>query len=166
MERVQELTCYARMTAERGEQLKDMITALDKASLPSYSAPPQWANVLTKDYGDVFWAFSKNQSVDVDCDGDSETLVRGLRQNSTHESYELVLAIADHHSTARPKITLITFDDKKECNIMPDFAVTSGYGDDGQGKECIDRTKINTQNCGNFILSHDQGSGYKLRFIE
>lgn len=163
LERVQELSCLARMTSDRADHFAALLTTMDDKKVPVFSSPPRWVNVIIDDYKDIFWQFGSEQSLDTDCDGVDEMLVKGVSLDSEGQ-YHAVTAIADHDKTGRPGVTLLRFDDQKNCEILPDVKIIpaplrkpSDTTDANAGK-CTKHVMLQTKNCGDFVLSLDQGS--------
>ena len=160
--RVQELSCMARMTSDRSDHLKALLTPTDDRTVPVFSSPPRWVNVIIDDYKDIFWQFASQQSLDTDCDGVDEMIVKGVRRDNDGH-YHAVTAIADHDKTGRPGVTLLRFDDRKNCEILPDITVTLAppmkpVDTDAPVPQCTKRIMLQTKNCGDFILSLDRES--------
>lgn len=166
LERVQELACLAAMTSSRLRHFESMLDGLDTQTLPAFSAPPRWINVLGHDYRDVFWAIASKQAVDTDCDSIDEIVIRGLRENK-QGGFDTVIALVDSEPTGRPVISLLNFDDTKNCKILPAITVTPipPVKPDGSVdlKQCKQQVGIRTENCGNFVIELDkQSDSYTL----
>lgn len=153
LKHVQGLACLARLTSNRSDHYKAMMTAFDYSQIPEFSYIPRWVNVLSSDHKNVFWQYATNQPLDTDCDGVAENMIQGVRQNE--KGYEMVLAIADSQETGRPKITIINFDDQKDCKITNEYKIIRlpiQKPVDGV-IECIQKIEIETENCGTFLLN-------------
>lgn len=160
LERVQELTCLSNMFAKRNRHFENLLQGFD-VKIPVYSQPPRWANVLTHDYEDIFWSFANNRNADLDCDGNDEIVVRGIRVSPESEP-QMVLAVAESGDTARPGIKLINFDDTQNCHIRPDLLFTPVPVVKPEGDEkavgCRYKVKLSTENCGDFRIMLDKDS--------
>ncbi len=153
MQRVQELDCHARMTTHRNHHLKNVIDSLDEAYIPEYSNPPRWVNVLVRDYPNSFWNFGNAVSIDTDCDGQNESVVRGLDIDQ-----KMNIAIADSEKTGRPNITIINFDDQKNCEILPDITIEKlpePKPEDNMPLSCVQKIIVKTKSCGDFALQYN-----------
>jgi uncharacterized protein YecT (DUF1311 family) len=163
LERVQKISCQARMAADRSKHFKAVLTALDDNDIPTFSSPPRWVNVVLKDYGDIFWSFADRSQIDLDCDGIDEFLINGLRPTESGD-YMKVTAIADSDATGRPVITLLNFDDQKNCDIDPDILIkpipsTKPDEHSNDNLQCQKNITLKTKQCGDFSLSLDLGNG-------
>jgi uncharacterized protein YecT (DUF1311 family) len=149
LERVQSLSCQARLTSNHIEHLKIL---LGNADIPEFSSPPRWVNVLKADYGDIFWRLASTKMIDVDCDGQEEHLVQGLKK--IDGGYEMILSISDSPITGRPIVTIINFEDQKNCQISDTYDIL--HLPEPKPKngvlQCVQQVHINTQNCGQFNL--------------
>ena len=153
LQRVQELDCYARLSKERNSHLMTILDAQDNTIIPEYSNPPRWVNVLVRDYPEKFWGFGSAQAIDTDCDGKNENIVRALTMDG-----KMTLAIADSMATGRPKISIVNFDDKNECQIVSDYKVVKLpeiKPVENMIQSCSQYVEIQTKNCGDFSLSYD-----------
>jgi uncharacterized protein YecT (DUF1311 family) len=159
LERVQELSCQARLTSNHIEHLKILLNDTD---VPEFSSPPRWVNVLQADYGDIFWRLASAKMIDVDCDGQDERLVQGLRKTNGH--YEMVLSIADSEITGRPTMAIIDFDDQKNCQINDNYEIKHFPEPKPENGvlQCVQQVHIGTQHCGQFVLIKN-GETYNLK---
>lgn len=151
--RVQQLDCYALMAQQRNRHLLTIMTSLEPTYIPEYSNPPRWVNVLVRDYPDMYWGFGAAKTLDTDCDGQDENLVQGLSTNNN-----MTLAIADSMETGRPKITILKFDDEKNCEVLNDYAVEflpSPKPEEGDERQCLKNITIKTKACGDYGLRYD-----------
>lgn len=153
LQRVQELDCYARMTANRVKHLQIIGNAMDEANIPEFANPPRWVNVLVRDYPDMFWGFGRAMTMDTDCDGIDENVVRGV-----DASHRMTLAIADSEQTGRPKISVLNFDDQKQCEISQNIMIEKlpePKPEADQKLRCVQRLKIKTKSCGDFWIQYN-----------
>lgn len=161
LERVQELDCRARMTANRVKHFEIIAEAYDETQIPEFANPPRWVNVLVRDYPNIFWGFGSGQSTDTDCDGVNENIVRGIDDN-----HKMILAIADSQQTGRPKITVLNFDDQKNCQIRPEITIEKlpePKPENSSTLKCVQKLKIQTKSCGDFSIQYNNADKtYKI----
>ncbi len=145
----------AVMASQRNMYLHGLLNSLDVAYIPEFSNPPRWVNVLVKNYPDMFWGFGSAQTIDTNCDGHDEVIVRGVdAQNS------MKLAIADNPKTGHPHINVLKFDDAQaKCQILPDVRMTQLPATKPIEKEvqssCLKAVHLQTKTCGELNLSFD-----------
>ncbi len=159
LENVQKLSCQARMTSTHTEHLKALLHDVD---IPEFSSPPRWVNVLRADYTDIFWRLASAKLIDVDCDGHKEHLVQGLKK--TNDQYEMILSISDSKKTGRPVVTIINFDDQKDCQINDNYEIQHLPEPKPKNDvlQCVQQVHINTENCGPFVL-FKKDNEYRLK---
>jgi uncharacterized protein YecT (DUF1311 family) len=164
LQRVQELDCRARMAANRIDNLQVFLDGLDGSSVPEYSNPPRWINVLVNDYPEIYWALGKAEMTEADCDGVHEYIVQGVRDNGNH-----VIAIADSELTGRPDITLLSYNNKNaECGMDVTYMSlalpqTKPMEGDETNAQCDRKIIIETKQCGRYLIEKNEtGSGYNL----
>lgn len=160
--RVQNISCQARMTADRSNHFISILNGFGEGDIPTFSSPPRWVNVMINDYEDVFWTFAKNVMADLDCDGVDEILVRGLKKQDD-ESYKHVTAVIDRHKSGKAQIVLINFNDRKNCEIANDIDVVTLPSPKPEvndtEKTCHQAVTIKTKQCGLYALSLDIENG-------
>lgn len=149
LERVQELSCQARLTSDHIEHLTILLNDVD---VPEFSSPPRWVNVLQADYGDTFWKLASAKAIDVDCDGQDEHLVQGLKKNDG--DYEMILSVSDSPTTGRPAVTIINLDAQQDCQISDTYEIVHLPEPKPKNDvlQCVQQVHIDTQNCDSFIL--------------
>ena len=143
--RIHELSCMARVTEDRADLL--MVAYADgeaEGLRQEYGSFPRWMNVLAKDYPDVFWNYGRRSSFDLDCDGEDEYIMQGIKtvvQKSDKSekdeeedqnlkkgfAKEVVVAIVQNPPTGRPKPKIF------------DFSVTE---DDSSDSVCSDAITV------------------------
>lgn len=135
LKRINELSCMARVTDDRA----DLLTVIygdgtDGVSQREYGSFPRWMNALAKDHSDIYWHYGGRTDSDLNCDGENEYVMRGVRMsalkmdkaktdradgeedagagdqpvNLIYES-NMVLAIAQNPPTGRPTAKIIEF---------------------------------------------------------
>lgn len=80
LKRVNELSCMARLTDDRA----DLLTVIygdgtDSVSQREYGSFPRWMNALAKDHSDIYWHYGGRTNMDLNCDGEDEYVMRGVR---------------------------------------------------------------------------------------
>lgn len=153
LERVQELDCHVRLTANRIKHFNIIADAMDTSQIPEFTNPPRWVNALVRDYPNVFWGFGSAQTLDTDCDGINENIVRGL-----DDEHSMVLALAKSDQTGRPKITIINFSDDNNCQILPDIVIETlpePKPIDNAPLTCVQRLMVKTKSCGEFAVQYN-----------
>lgn len=165
LQRVQELSCLARITENRKQHFVNIISSFDETVIPEFSYPPRWVNVLRNDYANVFWRFSSRQMMDTDCDGQDEEIIQGLEEVNKGD-YKMVMVVSDSEQVGRPQMTVIRFDDQKDCQIKDDYQLiklpTPKPDSEGDAPQCTHYVEIQTENCGNYILANENDT-YSLR---
>lgn len=127
--RIYELSCLTAMTELRTRWLSSVKGLEEKKAPPEFSTSPRWMNVLTLENPDIYWHFGDWIRADLDCDGQDENIMTGLRlrpqvkaddgdkavsdhteQESTASLYttEMVVAVAENPVTGKPAVTLIS----------------------------------------------------------
>lgn len=159
--RVQELSCLARVTGERSRHLEALLIPYDRDVIPTFSAPARWTNVLIHDYPQTYWALAAGRSADTDCDGTDEIVVTGLKVDKG-DTIIPVTAIVDQDKTGRPRVSILNFEDHKNCGLIPALQITPApvvKPDMGTGVaalQCKHIITLKTRKCGDFILSLDR----------
>lgn len=129
LKRVNELSCMARVTDDRA----DLLTVIygdgtGGVSQREYGSFPRWMNVLAKDYPDIYWHYGGRTDTDLNCDGENEYVMRGVRvlalkmdKTKTEDTeaaaqpvnlvYEnkAVIAVAQNPPTGRPTAKIFEF---------------------------------------------------------
>lgn len=120
LERVNKLSCLARMSEDRADVLEVILAdeALEGAPR-QFGDFPRWMNVLAKDEPDVFWNYGKKQQADLDCDGENEMVMTGIRAKKIEDFSDggrgslvshgltFILAIAENPPTGRPQTYIV-----------------------------------------------------------
>ncbi|MCB1721219.1 MAG: DUF1311 domain-containing protein [Alphaproteobacteria bacterium] len=117
LKRLENLRCLNRLTQARIETLqRSLKTQDDFEALGEAAAPPRWMNALANDHPDVFWAYGAQIEGDLDCDGESEHIMSGLRSSEDFMEVFPVVSISENPLTGRPKSTVIElgFDDDSD----------------------------------------------------
>ena len=123
LERVNKLSCLARMSEDRADLLAAMIVDEEmEGYAQKFGGFPRWMNVLAKDKPEVFWSYGKRLRADLDCDSENEMVFTGLLAGelddvSTGEGEKgpkahgltLMLAIAENPPTGRPQTYILPF---------------------------------------------------------
>ena len=174
LKRLENLRCLNRLTQARIETLqRSLKTQDDFEALGEAAAPPRWMNALANDHPDVFWAYGAQIEGDLDCDGESEHIMSGLRSSEDFMEVFPVVSISESPLTGRPKSTVIElgFDDDSDnvdeervgCGLIarlsfaqpPDEAqLPEDKGGEGQVSDagassaaCINRLTITAKAC-------------------
>lgn len=130
LKRINELSCMARVTEDRADILtvaNDPDTKM--GGVREYGSFPRWMNVVAKDNPDVQWDYSGRTGYDMNCDGEDEYLMQGVRtspidlpkleegddqaQGAAAYSKEVVFAVTLNPSTGRPISQSFAFDVQK-----------------------------------------------------
>lgn len=130
--RIYELSCLTALTELRAKMLSSIKGREESPAPPEFSASPRWMNVVTQDNPEVFWHFGDWVRADLDCDGESENIMTGLRLTETVRgtqsengkvntaessreaeinklySPEVVIAVAENPVTGKPKVALLS----------------------------------------------------------
>jgi uncharacterized protein YecT (DUF1311 family) len=106
LKRLETLRCKNRLTQERIVALqnalhKDDVRAV--AVIGEAAAQPRWMNALAVDYPDVFWRYGGRVSGDLDCDGEDEYVMSGLKFDRQDLDYKTVVSISENPATGRPQ---------------------------------------------------------------
>lgn len=110
LKRLETLRCLQRLTQYRIEALQNSMK-FDVAPAvfgETAAALPRWMNALASDYPDVYWAYGAQTKGDLDCDGDDEYVMRGLRPLADMIMAEPVVAISENPLTGRPRAVVVT----------------------------------------------------------
>jgi uncharacterized protein YecT (DUF1311 family) len=153
LQRVQELSCHARLTSQRAEHFKVILQSGEDNIVPEFSFPPRWVNVLKSDHGDIFWQLGSQKMIDTECDGQDEHLIAGLTHNNG--TYESVLAISDSDLTGRPTTALLALDEVKNCDIQNNYTLVNlpePKPVDNAKLQCVQNVIVETAQCGHYIL--------------
>ena len=135
LKRIRSLSCQSILAEQRADILSMSLTKPlieDESGLQGfaehYSTTPRWMNVLAADYPDVFWRYHDYIQVDLDCDGEKELIMPGVRMNDrtvrTEEAerylVKAVVSVTDNPATGRPKPQLFDFvvSEKAEDNTL------------------------------------------------
>ena len=133
LKRINEISCMARVTEDRADLLVIASMDMDKDKdqqngQREYGSFPRWMNVVAKDHPAVFWNYGKRSGFDLDCDGDNEYFMTGIKttmlKNNAAEKSEksekkgsgkrdfskkIIVAIAQNPPTGRPAATIFEF---------------------------------------------------------
>ena len=124
LKRINELSCMARVTEDRADILAIASNSDEKAQgVREYGSFPRWMNVVAKDYPDIFWNYGTRTAYDLDCDGEDEYVMQGVRINNIKSAEELdesevlpqnyeteyVISVTQNLSTGRPASKIFTF---------------------------------------------------------
>ncbi|MEZ5815255.1 MAG: lysozyme inhibitor LprI family protein [Alphaproteobacteria bacterium] len=104
LKRLETLRCKNRLTQERIVALQNALHKDDvRAVIGEAAAQPRWMNALAVDYPDVFWRYGGRVSVDLDCDGENEYIMSGLKFDKQDIDYKTVVSISENPVTGRPQ---------------------------------------------------------------
>lgn len=119
LKRIHELSCVTALTQQRADILALSLKEdqEDEGAARSYSATPRWMNALAADHPDVFWRYKDNIRADLDCDGEDEEIMPGLKtqvldvrtEGTDKYLVKAVVAITENPATGRPRSTLFDF---------------------------------------------------------
>ncbi len=131
LKRNNELSCMARLTDDRADILtivSDNDVELDTAR--EYGSFPRWMNVAAKENKDTYWNYGDRKAFDLDCDGENEYVMSGLKTNKfkiaphlkepeegeeeqlfTHSVFEnqTVVSISQNPSVGKPTTQIFQF---------------------------------------------------------
>jgi uncharacterized protein YecT (DUF1311 family) len=152
LQRIETISCMARITSERSDHFENMLSAFDTSKIPVYASPPRWTNALIHDYPDIFWAFGQAKDADMDCDGIDEKVVIGLQQMPTDKTMQKYMAIADSEKTGRPNIFLKPFDLEESCTptMIPLFTKSKT-----EEPSCRFIVQTDSENCNEIMIEFD-----------
>lgn len=152
LKRLETLRCLQRLTRERiGALQKSLNAEGPPVEQGETAAPPRWMNALASDYPQVFWAYGAQIEGDLDCDGENEHMMGGLRSSEDFTEVFPVVSISENPITGRPKAVV----------IVPDFSSK----DDEEGQEgCGFVTGLSfAQSPDEASLSEPDGAGEKMQ---
>ncbi|MCB9982958.1 MAG: DUF1311 domain-containing protein [Rhodospirillales bacterium] len=186
LKRLETLRCLQRLTRERIGALQKSLNPEDPPEEQGETAaPPRWMNALASDYPNVFWNYGAQIEGDLDCDGENEHMMGGLRSSEDFMEVFPVVSISENPLTGRPKSTVIElgFDDESDnvdeervrCGLVvglsfaqpPDEArLPEDKGGEGQVSDadvsaaCINRLTITAEACGQSHTLYWTGNEY------
>lgn len=81
LEKIRQLSCLARMTEDRTELLTAILPEEDgtPATERMFGALPHWMNALNRDNPDIFWDYDNRIRTDLNCDGEDEIILSGIK---------------------------------------------------------------------------------------
>lgn len=79
LKKIYEMSCVALLTNLRTDLLATTLERELDEEPREFSAYPRWMNVLAHDYSDVFWRYGNWIQADLNCDGDNEKIMTGIR---------------------------------------------------------------------------------------
>lgn len=167
LERIYELSCITLLTNLRSDLLSTAITDRKKEMPREFGSSPRWINVLTHEHPETFWRFGKWIHVDLDCNGEDEQIVSGVKFSKKENSPILVLAIAESPLTGKPQTKLfdISLNTESEptpekanprlCHTNIEFSVLSD--DQEQASSCHKEVQISATGCTALTLKRHNG---------
>jgi len=124
LQQVYELSCKARLTESRAEQLEITLADMEEPGVQrQFGTFPRWVNVVAKDYPDIFWKYGQRQSMDLDCDEIEEYVMAGVilkpyktdtqdekdSQASLLHTAEVAVVVAENPAIGRPQTSLFKY---------------------------------------------------------
>ena len=165
MKRINELSCMARVTEDRADILRVVASADEQTQgVREFGSFPRWMNAVAKDNPRVYWDYQDRQSYDLDCDGEDEYVMQGVRlseedvpepeseageekaeeETKVFFSQNVVVALVQNPATGRPSSQLFKFDvneeaegDKEICNDRITYKFTPDTSEPEEGEEKI-----------------------------
>ncbi len=162
-ERIDELSCLATLTEARTERLALIQGRKNDSEQRKYGTWPRWMNLLSREYPDTFWRHNSFMRVDLDCDGDEEYLLTGVRV-SPAEELEVQVAVVEVPAVGLPEakmlsIPLISRENTDEQN--PSFCKASvgmkSFERPAPDKSCAQAIRLQDNLCSPILLYHEAG---------
>jgi len=188
LQQVYELSCQARVTENRAEQLEITLADMEEPGVQrQFGTFPRWVNVVAKDYPDVFWRYGQRAGMDLDCDEVEEHVMTGVRLKpykiQTQEegdselpalhTAEVVIVISENPAVGRPEASLfkypVSLQPQEQTLCSADVMLSSfekpapeeDEDDSESKKECLTGLKIQSAGCTPIYL-HWTGNNYGL----
>jgi uncharacterized protein YecT (DUF1311 family) len=154
-ERIYEISCITRLTEHRAEQLSMSLFHSGSEKPREFGTFPRWMNVLAHEHPDIFWRYGQRQSGDIDCDGESEQIVSGVRikpfavdDTNPQKFVEAVIAIAEDPVTGKPRTEILLLPAGEEaCTPYTDITFVSGQEEEASEETCNARLILNRGGC-------------------
>jgi uncharacterized protein YecT (DUF1311 family) len=170
LNRVYELSCLTLLTNLRSDLLSTTVEQEEDDMPREFSSSPRWMNVLVHDYPDIFWRYGKWLHADIDCDGDNEHVMTGVRVSMAEatNSIDVVVAVTDNPVVGKPDPQLFyvpvngnSDDEKSLCSADISMALSAHPLNVQEAPSCDIALKIIDNACSPLTL-YWAGSEYAL----
>jgi uncharacterized protein YecT (DUF1311 family) len=175
LKHINELSCMARVTEDRADILNVIYDdEADQENVREYGSFPRWMNVVAKENPSIHWNYGNRKGMDLDCDGEDEYVMSGLKISSVKmeipeeeakilpQNYNstIVIALAENPTIGRPTIKTFEFlvsqeeSDKTICNnrvnmkfIAPKPLKTDTQEEGEATPKCTAKLEITASGC-------------------
>lgn len=177
--RLESLRCTNRLTHERIRAIENSLTKdQEVAILGEATTQPRWMNALAEDFPNTYWRYGSRIVGDMDCDGDLEYVMSGMRQTKS-AGLQPVISISENPLTGRPDSALIPLplespvseaETAVKCGLlasvsfsaMPVTSVEVAPVEGVEALQCANHISISTANCPPRVIQWD-GARYELK---
>lgn len=176
LKRINELSCMARVTEDRADILSVVSEADERVSgVREFGSFPRWMNAVAKDNPSVYWDYQDRQSYDLDCDGEDEHVMQGVRlsvedvasfeaedenaelagETKVFFSQNVVVAVVQNPLTGRPSSQLFKFGvieeakgDQEICNDRISYKYIPDSSENSEeNSSCEARLELTAKGC-------------------
>jgi len=167
LKRLESLRCMNRLTQERVVALQSALQNVESETVVGEAAAsPRWMNALANDNPHAFWRYGERIEGDLDCDGESEHIMSGLKVVAETGAMKPIVSISENPATGRPESIVVPVESSGEeedvtCGLLMETQYVqqaeeeAAEGEELESKACQNHLIVTLANCVATNLSWD-----------